>query len=143
MIVDENDRGRSFRDRLPKHFSRMNERRIEEAASYGDVALEPVLRIEDGDVKLLHRKILQTLRKDLEHIARPAHGCSFLSLLNRHAPAQLERGMDTNRTSRSYTAHTGESGHRLSGEQPERAAAAGENVLSYSECRSTLGAATK
>ena len=43
VVVDENDGRRPLRDRLPKHFSRMNERRVEEAASYRDVALEPVL----------------------------------------------------------------------------------------------------
>jgi hypothetical protein len=119
MIVNKNDGRRPLRDRLPKHFSRMNERRVEEAARYRDVALEPVLRIENGDVELFHREILQTLRKDLVHIAWPAHGRSFLSFLHRHAPPQFERGMDTNRTSRSYAPHTRKSGDRLGRQQSQ------------------------
>jgi len=94
----------------------MHERRIEEAASYGDVALEPVLRIKHGDVELFDRKILQTLREDLIDIARPAHRRSFLPFFHRHAPAQLERCVDTNRTSRSYPAHARERGDRLRGQ---------------------------
>jgi hypothetical protein len=117
VVVDEDDSGRPLSDRFPKYFSRMHERRVEEAASYGDVALEPVLRIEHGDVELFNRKILQALRKDLIHVARPAHGRSFLPLLRRHASTQLERGMDTNRTSRSYTTYARKSGDWLRREQ--------------------------
>jgi hypothetical protein len=117
MVVHQNDSRRPLRDRFPKHFPWVNERGIEEATSDGDVALEPVLRIEDGDVEFFDWKILETLRKDLVHIARPAHRRSLLPFLHRHAPAQLERGMDTNSTSRSYPAYTGKSGHRLGSEQ--------------------------
>jgi hypothetical protein len=121
----------------------MNERRVEEAARYRNVALESVLRIEDGDMELFHREILQTLRKDLVHIARPAHGRSFLSFLHGHAPPQLERGMDTNRTSRSYATNTGQSGDGLGSQQSERTAAARENVLADSESGPALGAAAE
>jgi hypothetical protein len=94
----------------------MNERRVEEAAGYGDVALQPVLRIENSDVKLLHRQVLETLRKNLVHIARPAHRRSFLPFFHRHAPTELERGMDTNSTSRSHAAHAGKRSDRLRSE---------------------------
>src|SRR5688572_14315078 len=49
VVMDQNDCRGPLRDRFPKHLSRVYERRIEEAASYGDVTLEPVLRIEHGD----------------------------------------------------------------------------------------------
>jgi hypothetical protein len=91
----------------------MHERRIEQAAGYRDVALEPVLRIEHRDVELLDREILQTLREDLIDIAGPAHGRSFLPFLRRHSPSQLERGVDANRTSRSYTPDAGKGCYRL------------------------------
>ena len=95
----------------------MHERRIEQAAGYGDRALEPVLGVEDGYVKLFDRKILQTLRPDLVNVARPAHRHSFLPFLRRHAPPQLEGCMDTNRTSRSYTPDAGKGRHRLRRQQ--------------------------
>jgi hypothetical protein len=123
MIVHEDDRRGSLSDRLAKYFSRVDERRIEESAGYGDVALQPVLRIEDRDVELLNRKIFEALSKDLVHISGPAHRRALLSFLGRHAPAELERCMDSNRTSRSYTIHAGQSGYRLGGEQAERASA--------------------
>jgi len=119
VIVNQNDCCRSLRDRFPKNFSRMYERRVEKAARYCDVALKPMLRVEDRDVKLLDRKILEPLREDLVDVARPAHGCSFLPFLCRHAPSQLERGMDTNRTSRSYTTYTREGRDGLGREQAQ------------------------
>src|SRR5258705_10439602 len=121
----------------------MNERRVEEAASYGDVALQPVLRIENSDVKLLHRQVLEALRKYLVHIARPPHGRSFLPFFHRHAPTKLERGMNTNRTSLSHAANARKSCDGLRREQPQRPSAARENVLPYSESRPALGAATQ
>jgi hypothetical protein len=99
----------------------MNERRVEEAARYRDVALEPVLRIEDDDVELFNREILQTLRKNLVHIAWPAHGRSFLSFFRRHAPSQFQRGVNTNSTSRSYAVHARQSSDRLRRKKAERA----------------------
>ena len=107
MIVDENDSRRSLRDCFPEDFARMYQRRVQKSARYSYVALETVLRIEHGDVKLLNRKVFEPLREDLKDIPRPAHRRSFLSLLRRHASPQLERGVDTNRTSRSYPADAG------------------------------------
>jgi len=121
----------------------MHERRIEQAAGYGDVALEPVLRVEYRDVELLDRKILQTLREDLVNVARPAHRHSFLPFLRRHAASQLERGMDANRTSRSYTPYARKSGDRLRRQQPQRSPAGGKNLLPYSDGGAALGSASE
>jgi hypothetical protein len=101
----------------------MYERRIEQAARYGDVALESVLRIEHGDVELLDRQIFQALREDFVDIAWPSDGCAFLPLFRRHAPSQLERGVDTNSTSRTDPAHAGKGRDRLAREQSQRTAA--------------------
>jgi hypothetical protein len=138
VIVNENDRRRPLRNRFPKHFSRMHERRIEQAASHSDIAFEPVLRVEDRDVKLLDREILESLGEDLVDIARPADGRSFLPLFRGHAPPQLESGVDTNSTSRSHAAYTREGRHRLRGEQPQRSSARREYFLSYPKGRSAL-----
>jgi hypothetical protein len=113
VIVDQNDRRGSLRNRLAKNFSRMNERGIEQAAGDGDVAFQTVLRVEDCDVEFLDRKILEPLREDLVDIPRPTYRRTFLPLFRRHPPAKLERGVDTNRTSRSYPTHTGQSSYRL------------------------------
>jgi hypothetical protein len=121
----------------------MHERRIEQAAGYGDIALEPVLGVEDGYVKLFDRKILQTLRKDLEDIARPAHRRSFLPLFRRHAPAQLESRMDANRTSCSYTPDAGKGRHRLRRQQPQGSPTGRKNLLANSNRGSAFGSATK
>jgi hypothetical protein len=142
VIVDENDCRRPLGDRFPKHFTRMHERRIEQAAGYRDVALEPVLGVEDGYVKLFDRKILQTLSKDLEDIARPAHRRSFLSLFGRHAPPQLQGRMDANRTSCSYTPDAGKGRHRLRRQQSQRPPAGGKYLLANSERGSAFGSAT-
>jgi hypothetical protein len=121
----------------------MDEGGIEETARYGDVAFQPVLRVEDRDVKLLHRKILEPLGKDLVDIPRPAHGRSFLPLFSGHAPSQLERGMDTNSTSRSYAADTGEGRDRLRRKQPQRSAARRKYFLSNCKGGPTLGPAAE
>jgi hypothetical protein len=97
----------------------MHERRIEQAAGYGDVALEPVLGIEYRDVKLFDRKILQALGENLEDVAGPAHGRPFLSFLRRHAPSQLEGGVDANRASRSHAPHAGKGCYWLRRQQAQ------------------------
>jgi len=132
VIVDEDDRRRSLGDSFPENLTRMHERRIEQAAGYRDVALEPVLRVEHRDMELLDGQIFQSLREDLINIAGPANGRSLLSFLCRHSPSQLERGVDANRTSRSYPPYAGESRHGLRRQQPQRSSAAGKNLLPYS-----------
>jgi hypothetical protein len=123
MIVDQNDCRCSLGDRFPENFSRMYERRIEKPASYGDVPFQPVLGIEYGDVKFFDRQIFQPLRENLEDVARPSNGSSFLSFFGRHASSQLESGVDTNSTSRSHSANAGEGRDWLGCQKPERSAA--------------------
>jgi len=142
MIVDENDCRRSFGDRFPENFPRMHERRIEKPAGYRNVPLQPVLGVEYCDVKFFDRQIFEPLREDLEHIARPPHRRAFLPFFSRHPSSQLEGGVDTNSTSRSYAPNAGEGGDGLSGEEPKRAPAPRKYLLPDAERRSTLGAAT-
>jgi len=141
VIVDEDDRRRSLGDRFPENLTRMHERRIEQAAGYRDVALEPVLRVEHRNMELLDRQIFQSLREDLIDIAWPANGRSLLPFLCRHSPSQLERGVDANRTSRSYSSDSGESGDGLRRQQAQRATACRKNFLPNTERRTTLGSA--
>jgi hypothetical protein len=143
VIVDEDDRRRSLGNRFPEHLARMHERRIEQPACYHDVALEPVLRVEHCDVELLDREILKSLRKDLIDIPGPPDGRSLLPFLRRHSSSQLERGVDANRTSRSYSPDARESRHGLRCQQPQRASAGGKNLLAYSERGAAFGSATK
>src|SRR5207247_1072188 len=138
VIVDENDCRRSLRDRFPEHLAGMDERRVEKPAGYRNVALESVLRIEHGNVKLLDREILQTLRKDLVDVAGPAHRRALLPFFGSHPPTQFQRRVDTHGTSRSDTPYARESGHRLRREQPQRTSATRKYLLSYSKRRSPL-----
>jgi hypothetical protein len=119
MIVDQNDCRCSLGDRFPEHFSRMHERRIEKPARYRDVPFQPVLRVENSDVKLFDRQIFQSLGEYLEHVARPSDGRSFLAFLRSHAPSQLESGVNTNSTSRSHSANAGEGRDWLCCQKPE------------------------
>jgi len=143
MIVDQDDSRCSLGDRFPKDLTRMNERRIEKPAGYGDVALEPVLGVEHRDVKFFDRKILQTLGENLEDVARPPHWRPFLPLLRRHAPSQLEGCMDTNRTSRSYTPHAGKGRYRLRRQKSQRSPTSGKYLLADPDRGSAFRSATK
>jgi len=142
MIVDQNDCRCSLGDRFPEHFSRMHERRIEKPARYRDVPFQPVLRVENGDVKLFDRQIFKSLGEYLEHVARPSDGRSFLAFLRSHAPSQLESGVDTNSTSRSYAAHAGERGNGLRRQKPERSSAGGKYFLADPERGSAFRSTT-
>jgi hypothetical protein len=102
-----------------------------------------MLGVEDRDVELFDRKILQALGKNLEDVARPAHGRPFLPLLRRHAPSQLEGCMDTNRTSRSHASHAGKGCYRLRRQQPQRSPTGGKYLLADPDRRSALRSATK
>ena len=63
MIVNQYDCRRPLRDRLSEDFPRMHQRRVQEPARYRNVALEPMLRIEHGDVKFFDGQIFQALRE--------------------------------------------------------------------------------
>jgi hypothetical protein len=77
-----------------------------------------MLGVQNGDVKLFDGQILQSLREYLVDIAWPPDRRPLLTLLGRHATTQLEGGVNTNRTSRSYSSDTGQGGNRLGGQQP-------------------------
>ncbi len=90
---------RALRDGLAKHLARVHERGGENAARYRDVPLEPVLRIHDGDMELLDRKILETWREEAHDVAREADGCAILSDFGGKAPAKLESSVYGDRAS--------------------------------------------
>jgi hypothetical protein len=115
MIVDENYRCGILRDCFAKNFAWMNQRRVEQAARYGDVAFESMLRIEYRDVKFFDRKILQSLSEDFMHVAWTTYWCSFVAILCRHSAAELERGVDCYCTCRSDTGETRQCCNRLRG----------------------------
>jgi len=113
VIVDENYRRGIFRDCFSKHLTRMNERRIQKSACYRNVPLQPMLGIEDSDVKFFHWKILQSLSEDFVHIARASDGNAFVTFLSRHATAELECSVHRNRSRIANSAEARERGDRL------------------------------
>jgi len=119
----------------------MNERRIKKPARDGNVPFQPVLGVEHSDVKFFDRQIFEPLGEYLEHVARPSNGRAFLAFLRGHAPSQLESGVDTNSTSRSYATHGGEGGNRPGGQNSQRSAAGREYFLADTERGSALGSA--
>ena len=72
---------------------------------------------------------LDALLQDHQRELEPADRRALLPFFRRHPSAQLEGGVDTNRTSRSYAAHARETRHRLRGEESERPPAGGEYFL--------------
>jgi hypothetical protein len=78
-----------------------------------------MLGVQNGDVKLFDGQILQSLREYLVDIARPAHGRTFLPFFRRHPAPELQRGMDTNRTSRSHAPYARQRRHWLGRQQPQ------------------------
>ena len=143
MIVNQNDRRCILGDCFTKHFARMYERRVEQAARYGYVALEPVLRIQDGHVEFLDWKILELLAEDLVHIARPADGYAVLAFLRRHSPAELECRVNRNSTCGSYTFERGKSRDGLRRQSPQRSVRAGKYVVPDPDRRVALGSAAE
>jgi hypothetical protein len=113
MIVNENYRRGVFRDGFAKHFSRMNERRIEQPARYGYVALQSMLRVEDCNMKFLDRQILEPLPENFVNVARTANRNSLIAFLRRHAASKLECGVDGDRARVANSAQTFQSCNRL------------------------------
>jgi hypothetical protein len=113
MIVNQNYRRCVFRDCFAKNFSRMNERRVEKATRYRYVALESVLRVEHRHMKFFDRKILQSLAEYFVDIARTAHRNSFVAILRRHAPTELECGVHCYRAGVADSIQCSESRNRL------------------------------
>src|SRR5687768_980362 len=97
MVVDEDDRGRPLRDRLPKHFARVNEGRIKNTTRDRYVTLQPVLRVEDGHVKLFDGEILEPVSEDRDDILRRTDRGRLVPRFSRHTSAQLEGRVDHDR----------------------------------------------
>jgi hypothetical protein len=102
-----------------------------------------VLRIENCNVEFLDRKILQTLPEDFVHVARTPNGNAFVALLTRHAPAELERGVDGNGASGAYAREARQGGDRLGRESPQGTVSARKNLVSNSNCGIVLGSAAE
>ena len=115
MIVHEDDCSRILCNRLPEDFARMNQRGVQQSSCHRHVALEPVLSVEDRDVKLFDRKIFQSRREDLVNVAWTAHGDAILPFFCRHATAKLECSVDRDGPRGSDPVERCERGHRLRG----------------------------
>ena len=102
MIVHEDDCRRSLGDRLAKDFARMHERGVEDPASDRDVALEPMLRVEHGNVELFDRQIFHAGTEVFDDISRRPHRSPILPSFSRHAASELERRVNRHRPSESY-----------------------------------------
>src|SRR5688572_33351461 len=103
----------------------MDERRVQESARHGDVALEPMLRVEYCDMKFFDGKILETLPENLMDVARASHRYAFVALLRCHAPAELERSVDRNGACRAGAGPCRPGSQRLPIKPPERTVRAG------------------
>jgi len=133
MIVYENDRRRILRDCFTKDFARVNERGVEKSAGYSNVTFQPVLRVEHCDVKFFDRKILQPLSEYFVDVARTPYRHSFVALLSRHSPAELEGRVNGNGAGIANTRQTRERCHGLRRESPQRAARACQYLVANSD----------
>jgi hypothetical protein len=88
-----------------------------------------MLRVENRNMKLFDRKILEPLPEDLMHIPRPPDRNSILTLFSRHSAAELKRRMNRDCSRVSYTFQCCKSRHRLRGQSPQRAMRARENLM--------------
>jgi hypothetical protein len=68
VIMNQDDRGGPLGDRFPEHLARMDERGTQQPPRDRDVALEPVLGIQDRNVELLHRQVLQARAENPVHV---------------------------------------------------------------------------
>src|SRR5688500_14155308 len=94
MVVDQDDRGRPLRDCLPKDLAWVHERRIKDTTGDRDVAFQTMLRVQNGDVKLLDRQVLQTRCEDRHDVPGRPDGTRFVPAFRRHPSPELERRMD-------------------------------------------------
>jgi len=113
VIVNENYRRRILGDRLTKYFTGMHERRVEQPTRYCNVPLQPMLGIQNSDVKFFDWKILESLSEDFVHIPRAADRNSFVTFLCSHATAELERGVHRNCSRIADSVETRERSNRL------------------------------
>src|SRR5256885_2041462 len=90
MVVYQNDGRRALRNGLTEHLARMYERRIENAARDSHVALQTMLRVENGDMELLDRKILEARGEHGHNITRRANRRAFVPVFSCHPSSQLQ-----------------------------------------------------
>jgi hypothetical protein len=135
MIVDEYDRRRPLGDRFPEHLARVHEGGVQDAARHRDVALQPVLRVEHRDVKLLDRQVLEPRREQIEDVSRRADRRALLPRLRRQAPPQLEGRVYGDRTGCSNPGQRSQRRHRLRGEPPERPVAGRQHRVPHADRR--------
>jgi hypothetical protein len=72
-----------------------------------------MLRIQNGDVKLLDRKILQLVPEYLVHIARAADGNSILPIFSGHPAPELEGSVNLHCSGIADAGERGEGSNRL------------------------------
>ena len=118
MVVHQDDRRRPLGDRLAEYLPRMHQRGIEYASRHRHVALQPMLRVQHGHVKLFHREILQSRRKGRIHIARGAQRRPLIPRLDRQTPSELECRMNGHCTRRPDTDQRRQRRHRFGGQSP-------------------------
>jgi hypothetical protein len=140
MIVNEDYCCCIFGDRFAKNFARMYERGVEKASRYGNVALEPVLRVENGDMKLFYGQILKPVTEDLVNVSRTANGHAILAVLGCHPAPELEGGMNCDGSRVANSGERGESGNRLRRQSPQRPMRAAENCVTNLSGRMAFGA---
>mgnify|MGYP003344581526 CR=1 FL=1 len=90
MVVDEHDRRGPLRDRLTEHLTRVHQRGVQDPSRDEHVAVEPVLRVEDRDVELLDRQVLEPRRVRAPHVARGTERFGEVHGLGRHAAGDGE-----------------------------------------------------
>jgi hypothetical protein len=139
VIVNENYRRSILSDCLTKYLPWMDERRVEQTAGYRDVALEPVLRVEHSNVKFFDWKILKPLTENLVYISRTTDGHTFIALLRRHPPAELERGMNGDGARSADASQTRQRSDGLRGQPAERAMRARKYFVADPDCRVFFG----
>src|ERR1019366_2568589 len=94
MVVHQDDRRGALGDRLAEHLARMDERRIQDAARDGDIAIEAVLCVEDGHVEFLDGQVLEPRRVRGPYVAWRPERRAFVARFTAKAPAQFKRGVD-------------------------------------------------
>lgn len=73
MVVHQEECSGALRDRLTEDLTRVDQRTVEDATADQQIALQSMLGVEDGDVKLLHAEALKPRGVETPGIVRPAH----------------------------------------------------------------------
>ena len=128
-LCTRDDRRRPLGDRLPKHLARMYEGRVQNPACHRDVALQPVLRVEHGDVELLDGQVFHPRSEVLDDVSRRLEPGSHPAGLDRHAPPKLQRRVNRDRASHSYPGNRPKRRHGLASNPAQRPAGFGEDRM--------------